>query len=132
LKALLEELNDIVEKIKAYGVKLVVLYGSMARGDYTVESDIDILIVADNFSRDPRDGYEIVMKYVNPRVHPVCLNTDSFRKLLENESTFILEILEDGKILYSDKVFLEETLNKYREIRKKWTRRGKTWIKNMS
>ena len=50
-------------------------------------------------------------------------------KKLENESTFIMEIIEDGKIIYANETFLEKTMAKYKEIRKRWIRKGKTWEK---
>jgi predicted nucleotidyltransferase len=131
LKKLLGELKELVARFADYRVRLVFLFGSYARGNYTNESDIDLLIVADNLPSDPREAYEIFLKQFNLglRIHPVCLNTNTFRKLLENESTFIMEILEDGRVIYADEAFLSETMEKYREIRKKWSRRGKMWVR---
>ena len=47
LKALLAEYVDKVNSIYAEKLIKVILYGSYARGDYTPESDIDIMILVD-------------------------------------------------------------------------------------
>jgi len=126
----LEKLRVVAEKLGTYRVRLVVLFGSRARGDYTDESDIDLLIVADDLPKDPREAYDAVRKLIcDARIHPVCFRTDSFIKRLEDESTFIMEVIEDGKMIYADEAFLEEAMTKYREKRRKWTRKGKTWEK---
>ena len=44
----LELANDFAKKIKSDDIKLIMLYGSVARGEDNSESDIDILIVSDN------------------------------------------------------------------------------------
>jgi len=124
---LLEELRDLAERLKDYGVRLVVLFGSVARGDYTEESDVDVLVVADRLPSDPRDAYEVVKRVVDARVQPTCFTTSSFLKKLRSESTFIMEVLEDGKIVYANAEFLEEVLATYKEVRAKWIRKGKTW-----
>ncbi len=123
----MEDLKNIVSKFIDYNVKLVVLFGSRARGDYSEESDIDVLIVADGLPGDPREAFEIVMRRVDPRVHTVCFRTSSFLKKLEDESTFIMEILEDGKIIYADRDFMEEVMLRYRSVRSRWIRRGRMW-----
>jgi hypothetical protein len=56
---------------------------------------------------------------------PVAMNTQFFLKKLNEGSTFILEIIEDGKILCGDKEFENNVLEKYKEIRKKFRRKGK-------
>ncbi len=77
---------------------------------------------------DPREAYEVLKRLINDiEIHPLCLRTSSFSKKLESESTLIVEILEDGRVIYADKIFLEETMLKYSEIRKKRIRRGKIW-----
>ena len=98
---MLEKLQKIAEALDRYRVRLVILFRSMARGDYTDESDIDILIVADNIPNDPREAYQItreVTELIDPRIQPIALKTESFLKKLEKENTFITEILEDEKL----------------------------------
>jgi predicted nucleotidyltransferase len=98
---MLEKLQKIVEALDRYRVKLVILFRSMARGNYTDENDIDILIVANNIPNDPRETYQItreVTELIDPRIQPIALKTESFLKKLEKENTFITEILEDEKL----------------------------------
>jgi len=121
------ELRELAERLSKYGVRLVVLFGSRARGDYTDGSDVDVLVVADELPDDPREAYDVVRRLVSPRVHPVCLRTEAFVRRLEGESTFLMEVLEDGVIVYADRGFLEEVLRRYREVRRRWVRKGRTW-----
>jgi hypothetical protein len=46
---------------------------------------------------------------------------------LKGESTFLVEVLEDGLVVYADLRFLESVMRKYREVRGRWVRRGNTW-----
>ena len=124
---MLEGLKGLAERLRGYGVRLIVLFGSRARGDHTEESDVDLLVVADKLPKDPRESYAIVASLAGPRVAPLCFNTESFVKKLEGESTLIMEVLEDGKVVYADEEFLEEVMARYREIRRRWARNGRTW-----
>ena len=45
IKELLEEFKMEIEKLYGDRLKQIILYGSHARGDFTEESDIDLLIV---------------------------------------------------------------------------------------
>ncbi|MCC6057778.1 MAG: nucleotidyltransferase domain-containing protein [Desulfurococcaceae archaeon] len=98
---MLEKLQKIVEALDRYRVRLVILFRSMARGNYTDENDIDILIVADDTPNDPREAYQITREtteLIDPRIQPIALKTESSLKKLEKENTFITEILEDEKL----------------------------------
>ena len=40
-----------VNVIKKYALKCIILYGSLAKGDYNERSDIDLTIISDNYFR---------------------------------------------------------------------------------
>jgi len=135
-----ESLNGLVESLRrklcrVYSVfkpRLIILYGSYARGDYTEDSDIDVLVVADELPRDPRDAYEKLVKLImndDPRITPIGMNTEVFVRKLERGEPFILEVIEDGKILCHDNEFLDKVMKTYREKRKNYERIGSLWVK---
>ena len=47
IKTLLADYLAEIQKIYDLHLKSVILYGSYARGDYTPESDVDIMILVD-------------------------------------------------------------------------------------
>jgi hypothetical protein len=88
-----------------------------------------VLVVADNIPKDPRQAYELLYDPNQPLLSPIGMNTQTFLKKLREGSTFILEILEDGRILCGDHNFIKEVMKLYREKRRQYIRKGKTWIK---
>ena len=107
-----EELCRIYSHLKP---RLVILFGSYARGDYTDQSDIDVLVVSDLLPKDPREGFLMAFNLNYPKVIPTPMSTQVFLKKLEEGSTFILEAIEDGKIICG-----EEDLSKrlWKNLRK--------------
>ncbi|BFH73810.1 nucleotidyltransferase domain-containing protein [Sulfurisphaera javensis] len=121
--------EEICELYKDLQPRLIILFGSYARGDYTEESDIDILIVSDKLSTDPREAFIQTFK-PKGKIIPTAFNTSVFLKKLKEGSTFLLEILEDGKILCGDEEFIAEVKRIYDDIRKRYKRKGKVWYWN--
>jgi hypothetical protein len=67
--------KNFVRYILSIIQKLVVLFGSYARGDYTNESDVDGLIVSDVSPHDPREGFAMAYDIRFPKVISVVMNT---------------------------------------------------------
>ncbi len=83
----------IKEKIK---VQHLYLYGSYAKGTYLPESDIDVAVVADNFSGDPVEDTMLLMKLrrkIDYRIEPRPFKTKDFN--LSNP--LAKEIITTGK-----------------------------------
>jgi hypothetical protein len=55
------------------------------------------------------------------------MSTQVFLKKLEDGSTFILEAIEDGKIICGEEDFIKEVMGKIKEVRKRFKRKGKLW-----
>lgn len=89
-----EQVSQSKDRLQA---KLVILFGSRARGDYTEDSDYDILIVDDRIPTDPRkvddESYLKAKKMFEGDVDAVFMNTQVFLKKLNEGIPFILEIL---------------------------------------
>ncbi|MDO8302258.1 MAG: nucleotidyltransferase domain-containing protein [Sedimentisphaerales bacterium] len=85
-------------KVKAaMPVKMVVLYGSYARGNATEYSDIDIAVIVDEFRGDylkaSANLFNLV-RGVNTKIEPVLLSRKN------DKSGFLESILKHGKIIY--------------------------------
>ncbi len=89
-------IKKIVEVIKKYNPKKIILFGSRARGDNKVTSDIDIAVDIDLSFREQRKLKEYIDKvsglYSVDLIFLPKIN-EKFRK----------KILKEGKILYEKK-----------------------------
>lgn len=100
-----QAVNEFAEEAKRiYGAKLkeIILYGSCARGDFTPESDIDLMILLDvpgeeiNFER--RRIYDIsdrLDRYYNVVLTPVFQNYEVYRKYMD-ASVFFQNVQREG------------------------------------
>ncbi|MCH1771075.1 MULTISPECIES: nucleotidyltransferase domain-containing protein [Metallosphaera] len=114
---------------KATVARLIMLFGSRARGDFTESSDYDMLYVDDDIPKDPkRVDNQLYLKIVNMfpgDVDALFMNTEVFMKKLYSSDPFILQIIEEGRIIEKDDKFWEKVIEVYREKRKEWVKVGK-------
>ncbi len=82
----------------ALGVRAVVVFGSVARGDFNVWSDIDVLVVADHLPARPLDRLDAL----GPRpelVQPVAWTSRELRAQRRKNNPIAREALEHGRWL---------------------------------
>ena len=82
------ELNDLIERIRPYSRK-VILFGSCAKGEDNIESDVDIFVIADEKERIRE---EISITEIERKISPVIVNPLEFSEMSETEKVFLLEI----------------------------------------
>ena len=74
----------------------VILFGSYAKGNYTVGSDVDLLVVYEGEPRD--DAYAIVKKTLDiPRLEPHIYTEGEYRRMKGT----LDKMSEDGVVLFS-------------------------------
>jgi predicted nucleotidyltransferase len=96
IQKLKERLDALEEKLP---LQLVVLFGSYAKGNYTVASDIDLLIVYKGQER--KDAYATIKKIFSiPLLEPHVYSEDQYERLKGN----ISKMIEDGVALFSKNV----------------------------
>ncbi len=84
--------SELTEKLD---LKLVVLFGSYARGKHTVASDVDILIVHN--SPPAVDAYKLVKEILKiPRLEPHVYTLMEYKEMKET----IGKMTKDGIILF--------------------------------
>jgi predicted nucleotidyltransferase len=77
------------------------LYGSAARGDWTTDSDIDVLVLLRNEEEADmewlvRTAYRIGLAQRHLLLQPVMLTTAEFDRLAARERRFAVEVLREG------------------------------------
>lgn len=122
----------IAEEISQNGrVVAVILFGSVARGEYTEESDIDLLVVteADIEAQLNDRVYDLMFKYDVP-VEAIFLTYDDLIINLQAKTAFSFGLLEGYRVLY-DRGGVENLLSiKKRQIQENWIydEEAEAWI----
>jgi predicted nucleotidyltransferase len=83
-------------------IELIVLFGSYLTGEFSKDSDIDILVVASEFSKISKlEAYKILSK----PIWDIQLNIDPIPAAPEEiqnyqKASFLTEIMDSGKIVF--------------------------------
>ena len=114
------------------GVLAVVLFGSIAKGTSTEDSDIDLLIVTEQDMEDQLNKpiYDLMFRYDAP-VEALFLTYEELLMSLQEKNALALGILEAYQI-FEDKIGLEALFSfKKRQIQEEWTYDNETgtWIR---
>jgi len=85
-----------------FNVKLGVLFGSYAKGNYSWGSDVDVFIVASDFPQDMSKRFSMLVDLKLPlQIQPFGYTIQEFRKMLRERQPLIAEVLKKGEILYA-------------------------------
>lgn len=106
IHTLLEQYLSEVQKIYGTHLKSVILYGSYARGDYTADSDVDIMLLVDLTTEEMDSysealselGYEYNVNY-DIWMMPVVKNLQHFRQWVSSYP-FYSNVQKEGVVLY--------------------------------
>ncbi len=104
-KKLRQDVYKVVHNIALkYKPQKIVLFGSMARGDYHEGSDIDMMLIKDtNKKFGERIGGVILLNNTMIPLEPVIYNQKEFDSLLNEGRDFAIAIKKDGVILYEQR-----------------------------
>jgi predicted nucleotidyltransferase len=98
-KLISKMINELVESLKSKtDLRMLVLFGSHAKGTERKGSDIDLLIISDKEGVVHREISTLEMKY-SKNINPVIITEKMFVKMLKEEKQNIAkEVLLDGII----------------------------------
>jgi len=92
--------RKFAEKIKSKDIQQIILFGSVARGDDDVDSDIDILIISQDIKKiqDEIDDevVEIILE-TNQFISAHLMTTEHFNKNKNN--SFLKSVFKDGVVI---------------------------------
>ena len=84
---------------KRLPVSKIILYGSYAVGQYTVGSDIDLIVVYKGSSRD--DAFKIVMNEIRlPRLEPKVYAEEQFSRMIAQSPKFAETLEKEGVVIF--------------------------------
>jgi predicted nucleotidyltransferase len=102
LKRLQEELERIIPILIHSGVKKIILFGSLAKGNIHKGSDIDLIIVKETDKRFV-DRLEELYSLISPKVAmDIFVYTPEEFEKMAKEGGFISTALREGKVLYEE------------------------------
>ncbi len=87
---------------REFKLKRVILFGSRSRGDFYPHSDIDLLLISDEFPDDwfARQARLCFLKL--RQIEPIGYTTDEIQRMKDQGNTFIENILREGTEIKSE------------------------------
>lgn len=107
MNKILSELAELLHQVYGNKLKAVILYGSVARGTQTSESDVDIMVLVDGSNAELKKyddrlsdvSTDIALKYL--KVFSIIdVSYQEYREWM-NISPFYKNVAEEGVVLYA-------------------------------
>ncbi len=89
------KIDRFLQRVQVRQPLAVILFGSVARGDFRQDSDADVLVVVEQ----PEQLEQVYEDWVGG-IHPVVKTLDQMYKFIREGEPFYIEMIEDGIPLY--------------------------------
>ncbi len=130
MKKNLKSINKGIKKfckniIKVMQPNCIILYGSLARGDFNERSDVDVIVISSKLPKNYYKRAELLFNMVETLdpIEPLGFTPDEFINMIEDRHCTSLFAMIEGKALYGKKYFLflkgihEKIINQYKIIK---------------
>ncbi len=95
---ILERITEYCKRVsREFELKKVILFGSRSRGDFYPHSDIDLLLVSDDFPQDWFKRQSRLHFLKLKQIEPIGYTTAEINKMLREGNKFIETALKEGK-----------------------------------
>ncbi|MBU1297648.1 MAG: nucleotidyltransferase domain-containing protein [Bacteroidetes bacterium] len=104
-KVFFDEVTSAIDKALGGNVVSIVLFGSVAQGNETAQSDFDICCIVKN--EDQKDKVQAILNNLSSKFHkrfgiklaPIFFMKDEFVKKAKNRNRLVNQIIESGKLI---------------------------------
>ena len=102
-----QQREELIERARVYAaalddslaVRAVVVFGSVARGDFNVWSDIDVLVIAKNLPERLFDRFSAVLHGKFPGISPVAWTPEELQLQRRKRNAIAAEADERGVVV---------------------------------
>jgi len=109
-----------LEMARAYAVRLrervggvtAIVYGSVARGDFNLGSDVDVLIVAERLPDHPLARMDLLYSHVEGPLEPKGYTLTEFQTIRAKGRPFLTTVLREGVVVTDDLGLFNELENR--------------------
>ena len=122
LDSVTECVRELTERLS---VRLVLLFGSQARGDTHRTSDYDLFVLADDLPHDYWARQEVLRQDKSPWGDVVGFTVEEAQELIHRG--LILDALLDGVLLWGERALLESLQERARQHLSKYNLRKTPW-----
>ncbi|MFH0731630.1 MAG: nucleotidyltransferase domain-containing protein [Candidatus Omnitrophota bacterium] len=104
---LLQKYAQDIIKLSNKKIQLVILFGSVARGEWSKDSDIDILAVVSGKEKDITAALNEAKTDVGPllEIRPISTTTEKFTEGFRKKTEFYADLWKDRIVLYNEFLF---------------------------
>ncbi|MEM2901965.1 MAG: nucleotidyltransferase domain-containing protein [Candidatus Bathyarchaeia archaeon] len=130
-KEAFKRIRAFTNQVKPLKPRLIILYGSYARGDFTELSDVDVCLVAKNLPDDIFRRRSLSGLHRVRSLKPIGYSPMEFLEELRKPNLFLYDVLAEGVIIYNDG-FLDEAekVRKEEAEKRKIVKSGGRWTFN--
>lgn len=108
--SLLDIAKEFTSNLPKNNISAIVLFGSVARGEFTEKSDIDILVVY-NDEKAKKQVRNLVDKILDIRdIHivPIFLTQKEIEERIRKFDNFIITVINEGQVLFGGAPWLKK------------------------
>ena len=102
--------KNFVKDVPKKGIKNIILFGSVAKGEILQPGDIDILIIYKRGFQKQNAEMTIsqLMERFDVLISPIYISEKQLQERMEKFDSFILHVIDEGIVLYGDGKWLKK------------------------
>lgn len=95
------EIASVLQQLMEYEPQKIIIHGSLVRGDYHEESDMDLVIIKETNARFMDRIYDVLVLVKSKlSVEPLIYTEQEIEKMIKEENGFIHKVFAEGRVLY--------------------------------
>jgi len=109
-RSLVNIADEFTSKLPKNHIETIILFGSVARAEFTEKSDIDVLMVYkdEKAKKQIREIADNILTKYDVHVVPIFLTKKEIQERIKKFDNFIITVIDEGRLLYGDAPWLKK------------------------